>query len=202
MKWRLSRVIYIVVGAVAGLIGSVLVGLLGFGRGLASSSVMQLAPGTFIGMALGALWPDRAQIPIFRWLVGVPAAFLGWIAGSCVGFLIAVIGDLLCPDKYAGWRGCTSPHFQIWEGAAIIGGIGIASFLFVLLPALAVQSRRRTVAAMALVFQFGAMMVLLSIGAPVGWELLALVLLPAVVALWFVHRLIRSAPVSSVRHSS
>jgi hypothetical protein len=182
------RTIYMVIGALAGALVAALFGLL-----IALPFTSNLALGASIGALLGAMWPDRNRIPILGWIACMSSAPLGWVLGVAAGMLIHEIGELMCPDDARGWKGCTSPRFFVWEGTATIGGFAVGCFSFVLFPALALPSRRRTVAFIALSLQTAAAISLRMLGAPIERELLTVLLLSGIAALGLVHLLTRSA---------
>lgn len=136
--------------------------------------------GGVIGYPTGAAWSKRTRVPILSWALAVPAAAAGWIVGLATGILFyATLG--MCPDEF-GVQGCRS-----WEGAAILGGLTVGCFLFVLLPAYAVPSHRRLVALTALAVQSGLTIVIWRFVPSITWHFPAALTLPAIVALGVVH---------------
>ena len=183
MTARWKRTIFMVVGALCGFWSGAIFGMLTpqFPR------TTPLVLGAAIGAGLGAVWLDRNRIPVFRWVIGVPAALLGWSLGAAAGGLLYTIAEAMCPDEARGFKGCVSLRIQDWQGAANVSGLIIACFLFVLLPAFAVPSRRRTVALIALVVQHATAMGLLRLGAPFPWQMWTILSLSSLAALALVH---------------
>jgi hypothetical protein len=168
IRWR--RTAYVVAGGLAGAWAAVIYGLAISAPGFTS----KVAFGAAMGAVFGAIWPERFRLPILAWMATVPFALLAWPLGAAAGLLVYCL-------------------FPAWDEVAVIGGFALACFLFVLFPALAVPSRRQTVASIALTVQIAAAIALRMYGAPVHWKLLTVILLSSTAALGLVHLWVRSA---------
>ncbi len=86
---------------------------------------------------------------ILRWLLIVPAVFIGWYAGLLSGITVYKINEWLCPAEYIVSGMCYAPWSSYIHEFAVIFGAMVAASLIVALPAVIAPSHRRIVASVA-----------------------------------------------------
>lgn len=124
---------------------------------------------------------------IFRWLLVVPIAIVGWYIGLFTWAGIYQLNEWLCPNEYKVSGMCYAPWTGYVHNFAIASGSIVAAALVVLLPTLIAPSHRYNVARVSYILGLICSIYFLVIGpwVPVAWAALG-----GGISLWFILRVL------------
>ena len=125
---------------------------------------------------------------IFRWLITVPVAVLGWYIGMFVGLFIYGIGEWTCPAEYIVSGNCFAPWSSLLLSIAVAVGTAVAACFIVRLPTLVAPSHRWAIAFTAFMSGLAfAVYVAFTVRSNV-WAPFTSAVLSGVGTLWFIRR--------------
>lgn len=127
---------------------------------------------------------------IFRWVITIPSAIVGFYIGLTVGYLIHSAGEKACPAEKIISGHCVAPWMRVVTEVAVALGSAIAAFLVVLLPFLVAPAYKLHVAMVAFIGGLSVAIYFIIAG-DVSSMLLPFVFafFAGIVALWFTRKL-------------